>query len=196
MNIKELKEFLREEARNIIKESKYSTFKRKTSGQLDEIGSFYLVKKPYEGSMLENIMFQTNILDLQEMLSNGSLLKEDIAGLVFKENRAINRGTSLIKEFDKGLKDTWKNEINELKKKCDFYKNSIDVSKKYYKENLTEDVQNKHTRIEEAIQNIQNKIQGLNERYRSYKKQVKKDTKGGSSKSSSNKTTKGTTKGK
>lgn len=182
----ELIQFLKEETKKILQESKYSSFLKKKSDTIDEVGKFHVIKKPTEGSLSEQIVFESDIFDLHEKLTNGSLMREDIAAVVYKENRAMKRGESLIREFDKGLKESWKKEIQELQEKCDYITKTVTASKKFYKNKpLTEDVAQKHSSLEDRVSKLQEKIKSINEKLRSYKKPIKETPKGRSSKTES-----------
>ena len=188
MNKSELIQFLKEETKKILKESKYSSFLKKKSDTIDEVGKFHVIKKPKEGSLSEQIVFESDIFDLHEKLANGTLLREEIAAVVYKENRAIKRGESLIREFDRNLKESWKKNIQELQEKCDYITKTVTASKKFYKNKpLTEDITQKHTRLEESVTKIQEQIKSINEKLRSYKKPIKETTKGRSGKTDSKK---------
>jgi uncharacterized protein YoxC len=175
----ELMQFLKEETRIILKESKYSSFLKKKSDTIDEVGKFHVIKKPTEGCLSEQIVFESDIFDLHEKLANGSLLREDIAAVVYKENRATKRCESLIREFDRNLKESWQKQIQGLQEKCDYITKSVTASKKFYKnKSLTEDVTQKHSRLEESVTKIQQNIKSINEKLRSYKKPIKETPKG------------------
>jgi len=184
----ELMQFLKEETKKILNESKYSSFLKKKSDTIDEVGKFHVIKNPTEGCMSEQIIFESDIFDLHEKLANGSLLREDIAAVVYKENRAKRRCESLIREFDRNLKESWKTEIQGLQEKCDYINKSVTASKKFYKNKpLTEDITQKHSRLEESVTKIQQNIKSINEKLRSYKKPIKETTKGRGGKTSTKK---------
>lgn len=175
----ELKQFLKEETKKILNESKYSSFVRKKSREINEVGKFHVIKHPKEGSLSEQIIFESDIFDLHEKLSNGELLREEIAAVVYKENRAKKRCESLIREFDKNLKESWKKEAQELQEKCDYVNKTLTAAKKFYKNKpLTEDTTQKHSRLEESVTKLQEKIKSINEKLRSYKRPVKESPKG------------------
>ena len=180
--------FLKEETKKILNESKYSSFIKKKSDLTDEVGKFHVIKKPQEGSLSEQIIFESDIFDLHEKLANGSLLREEIAAVVYKEARASKRGESLIREFDRNLKESWQKEIKSLQEKCDYINKSVTASKNFYKNKaLTEDVTQKHTRLEESVAKIQQNIKSINEKLRKYKKPIEETTKGRSGKTDSKK---------
>ena len=186
----ELLEFLRTETKNILKESKYSSFLKKKSDLTDEVGKFHVIKKPQEGSLSEQLVFESDIFDLHEKLTNGSLMREDIAAVVYKDNRAKKRSESLIREFDRNLKESWKKKIQELQEKAEYVTKSVEASKKFHKNKpLTEDVVQKHTRLEESVAKIHSQIKEINEKLKSYKREVKEPIKGGNKQSTPKETT-------
>ena len=74
----------------------------------DQIGNFFIVKKAIKESMDDDLIQETNIFELAEMIANGSLNKDSIYGIYKMENRARRAAQQGLKGRDKNLKETIK----------------------------------------------------------------------------------------
>lgn len=94
----------------------------------DQIGNFWIVKKAMKESTEEELIQETNIFDLAEMLSNQEITKADIAGIYMKETKARRAVSQGIRGRDRDLKETVKQGsdlLNQLKQKIEDIKTDI-----------------------------------------------------------------------
>lgn len=81
----------------------------------DQIGNFFIVKKAMKESSEDDLIQETDIFGLAEMISQGTVSKADISGIYKMENKARRAVQSGIKGRDKDLKETVKQGSDLLK---------------------------------------------------------------------------------
>ena len=89
----------------------------------DQIGNFWIVKKTMKESTEDDIVCETDIFGLAEMINNGELNREDISGIYQMENKARRAALRGVRERDKGIKEEIKEGSNVKKQLEDSIKN-------------------------------------------------------------------------
>lgn len=96
----------------------------------DQLGNFWFVKKAVKESTEDDMVCETDIFGLAEMISSGQLTKEDVTGIYKTESRARNTSKKGLKQRDNELKEdikTGSSQIKQLEQSISDIKTNIQV---------------------------------------------------------------------
>lgn len=110
---------IKEELKNKLKEN-YSAFPQLNEDEIitdqpevtydldDQIGNFWIVKRAMKESLEEDLLQETDVFGLAEMIAQHQVSRADIHGIYKMENKARRASLNCISTRDKTQKDTIK----------------------------------------------------------------------------------------
>ncbi len=104
MSKKELEKVASTKHKGLPKHVNESIEEAQQPEMVDEVGSFWVVTRPNEGSTMEDIVFESNVLHFANQV-RGGLYEEEVIGIYKEESKAVKTADQLIAAIQNKLKE-------------------------------------------------------------------------------------------